>query len=383
MSAPPLSDKVLKETVDLINQHGTVTEASRASGISRGTIKHRLDRAEAAGLVAGFELPEGQHVKGVSTLVNGKGETVVQWIKTREDKDKLYASLKAMAEEMSASLVKVKRRKKQTFKQAKDMLNLINIGDAHIGAYIWEEECGPGSAFDLDIAKRDLCTAMDYLIDEGPPADTLIIAPVGDFVHADNIAGATSKGTPLDLDTRMPKVIRTAVAVLRYAIEKGLDKHPTVRLVVTPGNHDQILSHCLAIMMEQAYLKEPRVIVHQEPSQRHYYQWGKVLLGWFHGHLINDAKIGQVVATEQAKLWGNTEYRYVYRGHHHHKSSFGLKEYNGIIVEQIRPLVPSDAYATSMGLLAGNDCMNISIHKEIGECQRITSSLKAIRMLQK
>ena len=102
---------------------------------------------------------------------------------------------------------------------------------------------------------------MDYLIEESTPADTLIIAPVGDYLHADNVEGMTTKGTQMDLDTRMPKVIRTGVTILRYAIEKGLDYHNPLRMVITPGNHTEILTHCLSIIPDELYRHDPGVII--------------------------------------------------------------------------------------------------------------------------
>jgi len=327
------------------------------------------------------DIPAGQRVGATSTLYGEKGEVRRTWIKTREDHERHIQALKAMADEMAKALPKIKRRPKHGLKVVDDILNLINIGDAHIGNRIWGEECN-NQSFDLNIAKRDLCTAMDYLIEESPRADTLIIAPVGDYLHADTALGTTVKGTQMDIDGRMPKVIRTGVSVLRYAIEKGLDFHKTVRVVITPGNHDEILSQALSIMLDEVYKQEPRVIIHSEPTQRHYFVWGNVMLAWFHGHRIKDQNIPLVVATEQAENWGRTTHRYIYRGHHHHKSSYGVKEYNGAIVEQVRPLVPSDAYAMGLGLLAGNDCMSITMHKERGEVQRITVDLRYLRELQ-
>lgn len=381
MAQKPLTDEQMQEALDLVQECGGFTAAASASKIPRTTLQSRCNSAIDNGMRAANDIPEGQQLRGTSTLIDGKGNIRLTWIKTKEDREKTTGLLKAMADEMAKALPKIKKRPRQKLFPQSELLNLINIGDAHVGSYIWEEECN-NQSFDLAIAQRDLCTAMDYLIEESTPADTLIIAPVGDYLHADNVEGMTTKGTQMDLDTRMPKVIRTGVTILRYAIEKGLDYHNTVRMVITPGNHDEILSHCLSIMLDEVYRDEPRVIIHCEPTQRHYFVWGDVLLGWVHGHKIKDQSIPLVVATEQAVNWGKTKYRYIYRGHHHHKTSWGIQEFNGCIVEQIRPLVPSDAYATKLGLLAGNDCMSITMHKQRGEVKRITADLRWLRELQ-
>ena len=370
------TDEELQSAVDLVEKYGTPYLASKYGGVPDGTLRNRLRIAKEKGFVANSSTPPGFNASSV--MLGADGQPIIQWVKA--DKSRLVEAMREIASELKNEVPKVKKRPKPNLKSQDDLLNLINIGDAHIGAYIWDEECG--ESFDLDIAKKDLCTAMDYLIRGAEKANTLVIAPVGDYLHADNIAGATSKGTPLDLDTRMPKVIRTGVAVLRYAIEVGLDTHPNVHVIITPGNHDEILSHCLTIMLDEVYSKEPRVTIHSEPTARHYMVWGKVLLGWVHGHKIKDQNIPIAVATEQSQIWGKTEYRYIYRGHHHHKSTYGVKEFNGAIVEQVRPLCPSDAFATGLGLMAGNDCMCITHHKKLGEVKRITTSLGHIRGLQ-
>ncbi len=49
MPTPKLSDKDLQQAIDLLAKHGGLTEAAKRSGISRSTLLHRVNRAQAEG----------------------------------------------------------------------------------------------------------------------------------------------------------------------------------------------------------------------------------------------------------------------------------------------------------------------------------------------
>ena len=116
MPTPPISEELLAETAALYRQHGSIAVAARASGIPESTMKWRVHKAVAAGLLGlkpvppGFEIsqiatraedgshvkmrpergpefqvPEGMTVKGVSALVDGQGRVIQQWIKPTLD----------------------------------------------------------------------------------------------------------------------------------------------------------------------------------------------------------------------------------------------------------------------------------------------------------
>jgi hypothetical protein len=70
-----------------------------------------------------------------------------------------------------------------------DLMVVVPQGDPHIGMYAWAEESGHD--FDVDIARADLCGAMQYLSDNSPPAETCMILNLGDFFHADNALSRT------------------------------------------------------------------------------------------------------------------------------------------------------------------------------------------------
>lgn len=134
----------------------------------------------------------------------------------------------------------------------------------------------------------------------------------------------------------------------------------------------------LSIMLANIYENEPRVVVHDAPTRRHYLVHGKVLIGVTHGDQTKDSDLPGIMAAEKAEWWGQTRHRYFYRGHHHQDK---LNEYPGCKVEQFRTLAAGDAYAVGHGFLSGRDMKLITHHAEYGEVGRITCSIDLLRGL--
>jgi len=210
-------------------------------------------------------------------------------------------------------------------------------------------------------------------VDKSPPSARGVLCNLGDMFHSDNMDGVTARSKhSLDMDGRLQKVIQVGVRALRRCIHRMLEKHQTVEIVNAPGNHDHVLALALNVMMANIYENEPRVTVHSAPTMRHYIQHGKVLIGVVHGHQTRDNDLGAIMATEKPKEWGETQYRYFYRGHHHQDK---VAELRGCKVEQFRTLAPKDAYAAGGGYLSGQDMKAIVHHSKHGEIARHTFAI--------
>lgn len=397
MGAAPLSRREAQEALNAFHAHGTQQGAADALNIARATFQNRLKSAKRYKLIPGADpdsyealdarrgyapdhdmtrtVPDGFHVKGVSTLYNAEGEIAAQWVKSSIDRERQEEIIREAIQAMMDDLPKLPPRKAPNLAYSDCLMSVIPFGDPHFGLYCWADEVG--SDFDLDIARRDLCAAVDYLVSQSPASKRCIIANLGDFFHADNLEGKTSRsGHVLDMDTRLPKVIRVGVSAMRQAIETALTRHETVEVVNAIGNHDDVLSMALSIMLANIYENEPRVIVHDMPTRRHYIRHGKVLIGITHGNLAKDRDLPGIMATEKAEDWGATRYRFFYRGHHHHDT---LQEFNGCKVEQFRTLAAGDAYAVGNGYLSGRDMKLIVHHAEFGEVGRTICSIDMLR----
>ena len=64
--------------------------------------------------------------------------------------------------------------------------------------------------WDIKIATKVLIDAVDRLAGRVGNAKTGVLVNVGDFFHADSSANTTTKGTPVDVDTRIGKNFKLA-----------------------------------------------------------------------------------------------------------------------------------------------------------------------------
>ncbi len=395
MAPKPPATEELQEALDLVTKHGSGHTAAKFCDVPSGTLTHRAGMAMKMGMepttkpaVYGpDDVPEGHKVKGESTLYDADGNIKQKWVKTQEDLERFEDKAKGFVEGFIEKVPQYKPRPVQGNGKAggrargesafKELVNIIVWGDPHCGMYSWADETG--ADFDVNIFQQDLCNATQYLVNEAPKAGTCLIVNLVDFFHADTPEG--TRGTRLDMDTRIAEVIRVGVIAFRKCVDVALSRHEKVEIVNCIGNHDETLSLALSIMLSHIYEDEPRVVVHDAPTFRHYLRYGKVLIGVTHGDkrsASKDANLPQIMATERPEDWGQTKFRYFYKGHLHHDR---LTEFNGCIVEQFRTLAPGDVYAVSNGWLSGQSMKLITMHKEYGEVKRNTCNINLLRDL--
>lgn len=318
---------------------------------------------------------DGYLIKGRSTYYGADGEVRGEWVKTTADMERQKEIVKEAFSEMAKKLPRLPAKPKNRKDYTDNLLSVIPWGDPHFGLYTWAEETGDD--FDTDIARRDLCAAVDYLVAQSPATKRCVIASLGDMFHIDNLSNTTPQsGHPLDPDTRLRRVARLGMAATRQCIDSALDRHETVEFVPVVGNHDPVMSMMLGVGLANIYENEPRVVIHDGATLRHYVRHGKVLLGFVHGDKTKDRDLPGIMATERAQEWGETRHRYWHRGHHHHAE---LQEFNGCLVEQHRTLAAGDAYAVGHGWLSGRDMKQIIYHADYGEVARSTCSVDMLR----
>jgi len=322
-------------------------------------------------------VPSGFALDKVSMLTDLRsGEQVLRWDKMSREREAQEAFIREAVEAMCEDLPRMKPRTTKPKIDNDELMTVIPMGDPHFGMYAHASETG--ESFDLTIAKRDLCAAVDYLVGQSPPSKRCVLINLGDFFHCDNRKNTTNSGNVLDVDSRMSKVISVGVAALRQCIESALDRHETVEIINVIGNHDEVLSLALDAIFLNTYENEPRVVVHAQPTPRHYIQHGKVLIGATHGDRTKDRDLPGIMATEKPVQWGETTTRYFYRGHHHHDT---LEMLNGCTVEQFSTLAPNDAWHHAGGYLTGRNMKLIVHHKEFGEVSRSVCSIDMLRSL--
>lgn len=307
-------------------------------------------------------MADGYIVKGQSRLYDADGKVKLTWEKTDRDSQKQIELIQELAKDLAKDVKPVKAVTAPKHCNS-DLMTIIPIGDAHIGMLAWQEETG--ASYDLEIAEDLHKRAVTQLIEASPNAETCVIIDVGDFIHADNLMGTTTRsGHNLDMDGRYHKIIRVCFRIVRYYISQALTKFQKVIYRPEIGNHNDIGAIWLQESLSNLYENEPRVTVANNAGNRFYWQHGLCFFGCHHGHEIKMGTLPDVMATHVMNLGIKTKFRKWFTGHIHHESK---KDFNSCSVQSYRTLASLDAYAASHGYNAPRDISLEVWHKTVGE----------------
>lgn len=370
------SDETITNTLAVLRKHGgNQSEAARELGIARASVQRHMELGTERNLnggALGGPLPPGQSIIGVSTLYNDEGGVTAQWVKTRQEHS-LTDVAEAVGEFFASYKGYAKLPPDPKYITDPNLATVYNLADHHLGLYAWKRETGED--YDIDIGRKVLIDAMTNLVMAAPKSETAVILNLGDFFHSDNNENRTRKsGNILDVDTRYAKVLQVGVELLVTCIELALQKHANVLVRCLPGNHDPYGALALSVAIAAFFHANPRVKVDTDPGPFFWWRFGKVFIGSTHGDMIKHEQMPGVMASMRPKDWGETEYRYIYLGHVHHKSKGG-GETAGVIWETFQTLAAKDAWHHQSGYVSGRSMVAITHHKEKGEVFRHTVSV--------
>ena len=360
----------------------SIRAAARALGLHQGTalnwIKRARDKGEKVPQPAKLEIPARPEAPSIitktTTLYNAEGDTILQWVhdKSQAEKER-EQQWRAFAEELSQGVTRIDPVPAPEARCA-DLLAVYPVGDHHMGMLSWHRETG--DSYDLRIGERLLMGAFSHLTYNARAADEALVVFLGDFMHYDSFETVTpTNRNMLDSDSRFPKVAKAAVTLMRRAVNLALLRHQRVNVIVSAGNHDPSSSVFMAMCLNIAYEKEPRVAVDTSPIACHYFLFGEVLLGVHHGHSIKMQNLPLVMAADRPALWGRAKHRHWLTGHIHQaktQPAISAQDYAGCTVESFRILPPPDAWAVSKGYRPHRDMKAIIYHRKWGEVARHT-----------
>ena len=400
MPTPRLSDELAQQAADAMREHGKIYLAAEALGVNRKTFEHRLRVAAERGLMgtnpvlpgfriakvsntpngdfiqqkpeAGevFAIPEGQHVKGVSALVDADGREIIKWIKTGQDPQTRDALELAIHEAFDRHVGYAVAPPAPAYTNG-NLLTIYPVVDLHLGLYAWGRETG--ADYDIKISADLLREAVSNLVARSAPSKTAIVLDLGDYFHADDSRNQTKRsGNPLDVDTRYARVLQVGVELVVECIELALQKHEHVIYRKLPGNHDDETSLMLAIALSAWFRDNPRVTVDTDPSRFFMHQFGKVMVAATHGDMLKMGDMAGFMAANWPKEWGATEFRYAYTGHVHHDR---VKSGGGVRAESFNTLAAKDAWHAASGYVSARSAVSITMHRDAGEIDRLTVNL--------
>jgi hypothetical protein len=233
----------------------------------------------------------------------------------------------------------------------------VSVYDWHAGKRSWSEETGQD--YDLRIAVRDFCGAVDDIVEvvRHFPIERAII-PVGhDYFQTDNARGTTYAGTPVDaVDDRYSKVFTTGCRAAQYAVER-IREVCDVEVIWVPGNHDTTSSFFLCEWLAAYFRNDRCVSVDTSPKMRKYRSYGPSLFMYTHGDEAKTAKFAKlplIMATEVPELWASAKYRSVRCGHYHRRTCTEypvIDNYNGVRVDVMPSLSSTDAWHFANGFI--------------------------------
>lgn len=356
-----------------VEEHGSQRAAAEALGLAHGTVGDLVAAAKKKAARAGYApghwtggVAPGFVTGKVTVAVNAKtGEVERYWQRQHPDRDESERVLREFAESLAEGVKGLAPITPPPEHSLDDLLCVYPMGDPHFGALAWWEEVGED--FDLKIAERLTCSAIDRLISAAPAAATALLLNLGDMFHADNQKNESQSGHKLDVDGRWAKIQKVGLNAMIYCIRRLLEKHSFVIVRINRGNHDGHSAYALALMLSCWFHDEPRVQVDLSPAIAWYYRFGKVFIGSTHGDTIKAKDMLPVMAADRPEDWGVTKHRAWYVGHVHHQE---VQEYHGGTVEYFRTLAARDAWHTGQGYRAGRDMRLIVHHREHGEIER-------------
>lgn len=375
-----------KAVIESLLTEETERKVAEATGIPKSTVHDIIARVRLKAAAKGSSpehhlkhpVPDPFTVKGVSTYYDSDGKPTGQWVKSIADESKVKQVAKAAAEAFFKDRDPLPSVAgpwtNPSIDPDSDLLSMYVLSDLHLGMYSWAKETGDD--YDCDIAARLITTAFEKLFARSPDSEYCIIAQLGDLLHSDDDTNRTKRaGNPLDVDTRYQRIAEVGLSVYRSVIDMALEKHQEVHVVNVPGNHDDITGYWLGVAIKTAYANEPRLTLDDSPGPYFYRQFGSCAFGFCHGHTAKPESLGEIMVADVPEMISSTEYRYWMTGHIHHTQ---VKENRICTVESFRTLAAKDSWHHGKGYRSGRDMKCIVFHKEFGEDERLTVSLKEI-----
>lgn len=319
---------------------------------------------------------QGQTPEGVETFLQVKAHF------ERDRERELAAALAALheaAEDMATHAPQYEPVQRRDLSAGNPVLYTVHINDPHLGMLAWGPETG--ADYDIKIARSDYARAGEHLLALAHiyPVERIMLVIGNDMLHADNAGinrrgGATTAGTPQDVDGRLAKQFSTARKVAVNLIDKARIIAP-VDVMVVPGNHDREQMYRLGEVLTAWYRNDSEVTVSNSPSKRSFYSYGRNAFMLTHGEEYRRQRdnIVTIMATEcPAQMWVDSVYREILTGHNHVKlegrywPTSDMTESRGIRTRSLPGLTPEDAWHTEEGYKHVRTATSIAYRKSGG-----------------
>ena len=358
-----------REVIQAINSTGGYRKAAKKLGIGQGRVSDAVKRTRKRAAAAGYSpdhdmtrtVPEGFHVKGVSTYYNKDGNPAGQWVKSTKDRTEvIHDSLKEAIEGLQAW----KPPKIQYDSSAGEVCAVLSIFDHHFGKLAWRGETN--SDYDLKIAAELFMKAGMQLINKvkGFEIEKFVFPLGSDFLHIDNAQNTTTGGTQQDVDSRLPKIYAVAKQCVIQLIMECIKVAP-VDVVYVPGNHDYNVAWYITDTIDSWFRETPQVKVCTASRARKYIDYGVNLIGLAHGDKVKPDRLALLIMDENKENLAGKEYLEWLTGHYHKKAEKQFhagESFGSVVVKSIPSLCGTDAWHYLHGFVNSRRAAEIHLY---------------------
>ena len=251
----------------------------------------------------------------------------------------------------------------------------IMIPDLHIGAI------GIDDPWSFERIKEVWFKALYTFLAKAGRIDTVIIPIGNDFMHIDNIAGTTTRGTQMEYQSNWFKCLIFAGELIADTIA-AIPSEIEIIMPFVYGNHDTHSTLSLHEIVRNRFKGDPNVsFPTPNLNGRQYVQFGDNLLAYMHGDSIKNTTVQAVVSTE-CPFWSDCKYRFVRVGHLHKREkkvwtmTTVTDEICGLEIETCPSLKPTDLWHDKNSFIGNMRRATAFIHhKEQGMIHQLFHNL--------
>jgi len=376
------TEKQIK-VIKAIKEFGSNNKAAKHLNINRRNIDRMVNRLERIAASQGVaphrdlvhQTASGFEAKRISTAYGDDGSVKLQWVIQEPEKKDLRQKIEAMVDGLTDDITSLRPKSKPPKIVDADYCAMYMIGDHHFGMLADSAMKLDNDNWDIKIATKILIDAVDRLSHRVGNAKVGVLVNVGDFFQADSSANTTTKGTPVDVDTRIGQTFRLAGQLFQILIDKMLEIHQEVVVINVRGNHDYDMACHLSSCLELMYQKEPRLTVLENYSKFLHWEWGNNMFVYHHGDRIKPEQILQTVIKNLDDQWSAHKNRYCHLGHIHHHVE---RECGSMQFAWWGSLTATDQWHSDSGYGAERSMTAIVYHKDYGEDSRVKITVDAI-----
>ncbi|QDP58447.1 MAG: hypothetical protein Unbinned6046contig1000_16 [Prokaryotic dsDNA virus sp.] len=258
---------------------------------------------------------------------------------------------------------KIKREK-----QDDPHLLVVDPADVHIGKL--STSFATGTDYSGDEAVRRVKEGVQKIIDYSSSfeIDQILFVAGNDILHTDNTKRSTTKGTPQDTDGMWYDNYRTAKELYIDCLE-NLVQIADVHYMFNPSNHDYMAGFYLSDMIKAWFKDCKNISFETDLMYRKYFKYHKNLIGTTHGDGAKHQDLGSLMSVEAKKYWADTNHKYFYVHHVHHKTS---KDYINVTVESLRSPTTTDVWHSMKGYVSPQAIEGFLHHPTKGQVARYT-----------